>query len=485
MIAAAAVLLILITAVLAGYGRERDFIRGLDPKEHPLRFFYPAAGLIYRLLERTGHTGIFADMNDLKKLRVNADPARLVKENCCRGISYILAIAAGTCLLVVICLAGRSNPLEEGGRLKRNPTGGGDTSYDFTAEIEGGDEAGVPVAITVSEQKCPPGELETYFGNLFEVLEAAVLNGNSADAVTGDLKLVETLPGTTASVIWNDIDHRYIYSDGSVRHENITEPVIVMLTATLVYYDEERSCSFPVRLMPAPESGNTLSERLGLLVSEKDAETAGDAYLTLPEMLDGKKIGWSAEDNGTPLMIAVLGAAAAVLTVPALRSEVAGKKKEREKEMMRDYPDVISKFVLLITAGMTCRSAWEKICTDYLSGNSGAGRRARYVYEEMLKSLTDLKLGVPETTVYENFGNRCGILPYQRFGSMLSKNLRRGSRDLAELLELEAKEAFDAKRAEVRIKGEEAGTKLLFPMVGMLCLVIAVVVVPALKSLNF
>ena len=67
---------------------------------------------------------------------------------------------------------------------------------------------------------------------------------------------------------------------------------------------------------------------------------------------------------------------------------------------MRDYPDIISKFIMLITAGMTCRAAWEKICSDYRrsierekskdeavkTGKKKKAGNRRYAYEEMIIS---------------------------------------------------------------------------------------------------
>ena len=156
--------------------------------------------------------------------------------------------------------------------------------------------------------------------------------------------------------------------------------------------------------------------------------------------------------------------------------------------MMRDYPDIISKFVMLITAGMTCRAAWGKICGDYQRNKESKKKKQdkelRYAYEEMLISQREMDLGMPEIKVYERFGARCNIPAYNRFGNLLARNIRRGSAGIIEILESESKESFAERRENVRKKGEEAGTKLLLPMFGMLILVIAIVVVPAFSSFN-
>lgn len=108
------------------------------------------------------------------------------------------------------------------------------------------------------------------------------------------------------------------------------------------------------------------------------------------------------------------------------------------------------------------------------------------VTHEMVSTsfIDDLPLVVicSSSVEYESFGTRCNLLAYQRFGTMLSRNLKRGSANIIDMLELESRDCIAERRENVRRKGEETGTKLLLPMFGMLILVIAIVVVPAFSS---
>lgn len=65
---------------------------------------------------------------------------------------------------------------------------------------------------------------------------------------------------------------------------------------------------------------------------------------------------------------------------------------------------------------------------------------------------------------------------------MLAQNLKMGSYGLVALLEQEAERAFEVRKASAKRYGEEAGTKLLFPMMLMLGLVIVVLMVPAVMA---
>ena len=92
--------------------------------------------------------------------------------------------------------------------------------------------------------------------------------------------------------------------------------------------------------------------------------------------------------------------------------------------------------------------------------------------------------GAPEGECYENYGMNCNIAVYKKFGTILSQNLRKGSRGITDLLGREAEEAFDDRKNLARKLGEEAGTKLMIPMFLMLIVVFAIVIVPAFFSIQ-
>ena len=91
--------------------------------------------------------------------------------------------------------------------------------------------------------------------------------------------------------------------------------------------------------------------------------------------------------------------------------------------------------------------------------------------------------GVTEARVYENFGRRCQEARYRRLGNLLSQNLKKGSEGLISLLESEAEAGMEERRQQARKLGEEAGTKLLLPMMLMLILVMGILIVPAILNL--
>jgi len=63
------------------------------------------------------------------------------------------------------------------------------------------------------------------------------------------------------------------------------------------------------------------------------------------------------------------------------------------------------------------------------------------------------------------------------------QNLQKGAKGALQLLEQEAMTAFAERKEAAKRKGEEAGTKLLLPMFGLLGIVLVIVMVPAFWKL--
>jgi hypothetical protein len=84
-----------------------------------------------------------------------------------------------------------------------------------------------------------------------------------------------------------------------------------------------------------------------------------------------------------------------------------------------------------------------------------------------------------EEQVYQEFGRRCGEMRYRRLGMLLAVHLKQGNSRLLLLLSQEADNAMEDRRGMARKAGEEAGTRLLFPMMLMLVVVMVLILLPA------
>jgi hypothetical protein len=116
-------------------------------------------------------------------------------------------------------------------------------------------------------------------------------------------------------------------------------------------------------------------------------------------------------------------------------------------------------------------------------GKIGAGA-SRWLYEEVLLVCNELDSGVPEADAYMHFGRRCRLRQYTKFCTLLVQNLRRGNDTLLQVLREEAETSFEERKNLVRELGEEAGTRLLLPMMIMLGITMLMIIVPAYFSFS-
>jgi hypothetical protein len=138
---------------------------------------------------------------------------------------------------------------------------------------------------------------------------------------------------------------------------------------------------------------------------------------------------------------------------------------------------------------MSVRNIFYKCGADYLAKTNDPadrkrGRRenGRYLGEEILLVCNELDSGVAEAEAYMHFGRRCRSRQYTKLCSLLVQNLRRGNDTLLDVLQEEAQNAFEERKNLARELGEEAGTKLLFPMMIMLGITMLIIIVPAYFS---
>lgn len=483
---------ILIIAGAAVCNKKDASFKGLESDEHPLKSLYPLASVIYDIIKKNKKEDVFGNMDILREIYVDERPENARKKQGCKCIASVLAVLGLTFLVCFLYTFSRESILTDNNHLKRNEAGKGDEKYNLILKSVLTDEQ--DYTVRVSERELKGEEFEKLKAEAQYYIDKMIFDPNeSAECVRGKINLITEIPGTSVRINWTDDNSWFLSVDGKVKNKDYTEPVPATLHAELTYFDRLWDYYLDIMIYPPDVTEkDRFLEELEESLKEADIATRTENYYELPERIGDKELSWNEEEDNTSVMFLIIGLIAAGAVLPAMKQDIHKKQKKRIEQMMQDYPDIISKFVMLITAGMTCRGAWNKICSDYRkkrerdeggekkNGNKRTGMR--FAYEEMLISDREMQLGIPEVKVYERFGTRCSVPAYNRFGTLLARNIKRGSSGIIEILESESKESFAERRENVRKKGEETGTKLLLPMFGMLILVIAIVVVPAFSS---
>ncbi len=366
--------------------------------------------------------------------------------------------------------------------LQRNRHGQGESSQQLRAIVGDQEEE---LSVEVSEQSYTEEELDTVFQEASEILEDLILGENTTmDEVRSDLNLIQEIPDTGISVSW-ELD-RYDVMDlqGTLVPEKITEDgTLVKMSASLLYEDRKAVCEFYARVYPpVMSSSERVRKELEEELIQSDESTRTEEYLVLPDQVGGEKVDWDYAEDTRAFGILILGAGCAAMIFVSEKQSAKEEEKHRIRQMRLDYPQIINKFNLYISAGMTIRKAWFCIAGDYEKKRKRYGKRP--AYEEMIYTMHEIRGGASEGECYEKYGIRCGISCYRKFGTMLSQNLRKGSRGITDLLAREAEEAFEDRKNMAKKLGEEAGTKMMIPMFIMLAVVFIIVTVPAFFSIN-
>lgn len=365
----------------------------------------------------------------------------------------------------------------------RNTYGDGKKVAEYEVTVDG--QKGAIIEIEVGEREYTSQEIQEIFEEAMEKLDEVVLGENeSFNHVEQNLKLVSTLEDYPVHIEWQVDVNPVMNLFGQIQEEHVTpEGTLVELRAILSYREEEAIYVRHANVYPVARKGmEKVMHEIEQEVKHLEEGTRGNENFKLPAEVNGQVLSWSQKREHRWYYVLVLGIAISIYLVYHEHEKVKQEKQRRVDELMREYPGMMSKLTMLISAGTTVRSAWEKIVQNYERQKESMGEQT--VYEEMLTTLREMQGGVPEAECYERFGKRCGVTTYVKFGTMLSQNLRKGSKGVSDSLRMEAIQSFENRKSTAKRLGEEAGTKLLMPMLGMLAVVFIMVMVPAFLSMQ-
>lgn len=390
----------------------------------------------------------------------------------------VFAITLGIGIAIVSLLFPIGRHVDEQNYIERNEYGEGDMEVSLVASSRKGESE---IIYNISERIYTEEEIEKMLPEFTSELEHAVLGENeSLEKINGDLDFVEEVEGYPFQVTWSTDQSEYIGSQGDIKVK-IEGEIPVLLTAAIEYEEYFYEHSFPAVLTPgvyaqAEQWHMALDEAL----AKAQADSMEEKYVMLPEEVDGEAVVWREKQTNQGMKIAGLFSLTGIFLFFADRIEKRETDKKRLQEMQKEYPEFAMKCAMLIGSGMTLRQAFERIAKSYISTKDCS----KVLYEEVLIGVRELQSGVPERQVYESFGRRCGIRETEKFGNLMSRNLRKGSEGLKNALREEAMEAMEMHKEMVRRQGETAGTKLLFPMMILLLVVMVMIMVPAFGTFN-
>ena len=371
--------------------------------------------------------------------------------------------------------------IEHEAKLIRHDYGENSYSKQLTA-VTG--ESEYDIDVTVKERIYSKEQTKELFERLSPELEKIILGENeSLDHVTSDLNIVSRVEGYPFTLRWESRDYAVIHEDGTIVKDEVSDMgTDAQLICILTYEDNSFEKSFMIRIYP--EKISPLQEEKNSIIAsiqKNQEETKTDEYLTLPKEVGEKQITWKEAEKPTTAIMAILSLITVIGIWWGMDNDLAGKYEKRDQSLRLEYSEFVSKLQLLISSGMTLRPAFERMGADYRSALK-EGHDKKYVYEELLVCLKRLKEGASEAEVYTMFGDRCGQITYKKLMTLLTQNLRKGTGKIVSALSYETKAAFEEQKHIAKRMGDEAQTKLLFPMIIMLSIVMIIIMIPAYFS---
>lgn len=366
--------------------------------------------------------------------------------------------------------------------ISRNSYGKGKKEETIKVKI-GEEKLEDTFSVEIQERMYSEEELQHIFEQVMDELPKIILGENkSLDHVEEDLNLVTKVPDRPIQVRWESNRKDLIRSTGEIQNENCSkEGELVELQGLLTYEKEEALYIVTVMVYPKKMTEKEkLVQNVRNLVETSEENSREQETVKLPKEMDGNSLLWERKQEHKSIWILSLGVVAAILLYLQEKQKKQKEKANREKQMMMDYPEIVNKIVLLVGAGLTVKNAWKKIVDHY---EEYKGKK-RFAYEEMSYIMREMQSGITEAECYEHFGKRIGLPSYVKLGALLSQNLRKGTKGLAEILSQEAVQAYEERRQFVKKQGEEISTKLLLPMSMMLVVVLTIVVVPAFLTIS-
>ncbi|UHA72065.1 type II secretion system F family protein [Paenibacillus sp. 481] len=188
--------------------------------------------------------------------------------------------------------------------------------------------------------------------------------------------------------------------------------------------------------------------------------------LLLPALTDGSAVNFLA------------GSLVGLILPLARVRDLLNKAERRRQEVQLELPELLSKLTLLVQAGETVQKALTT-CVDRKKHET-----KHSLYAELTKMLQDVSNGYSFPQAFEQFAKRCAMQEVSMFATTILINQRRGGATFVLAMEELGRQLWDRRKAVARKRGEEASTKLVFPMMLMFIVVLAVVGAPALLMMR-
>lgn len=466
---------IAVFCILLGIILSRNYKREGKKAERIIELLYPFARMLIDCMERHDIRRKDDCVTYIRNLWVGEDKK---EDYFVKKMAYVIAAMMITAVISFAASYTLSEEHHINGNIITRPGYG---EYPLDINITANNE---PVSVHIDSVEYTREQTYENFEKAYYDISKAMLQENrSLDCVRQNLKLPTYVEKYDITVDWSSSNYDVIDTTGKINNSGLEEGFTrnAVLTAELRYKEYTADYTWEVTVAaPVRSETEQWIYKVQKSIDRVNAEEPYNSTVQLPERIDGIEVEYEEKTEDYSAVIFALGILFCFVIYFGMDKDLRDKNQERNNQMILDYSEIVSKLTLLLHAGMTVSGAWEKIVWDYEQGK--CSNKKRYAYEEMRVACNEMHSGVSESMAYANFARRCNVHEYLKLGALLEQNIKKGTKGMAAVLEAEAIEAFENRKSKAKKAGEEAGTKLLVPMIIMLGIVMVIVMFPALTS---
>lgn len=463
------IILMLILLITCRY--KSKYVKKLDSKKHRLKILYPTSLWITDKLPRKLISRNTKTNRKLKELYLKEDISEEQSLYVAQKISVVIIVLL--CGLVFGLGVSVTSPkaLQEISKVKRKDSS---STYSFVAKNK---KETKDISIEVAGKRRTKKETYRAIDKGKKLLVKKMLvNNKSVNKVNSHVDFVNSIGKEDIKVSWGIENSELIGYDGEIGKNVPRKGSLVKLTAIMELDKITENYQFYIKVFPEKKNSNLQ----GYLQKHVDEKSITEREVSLPKKIGGKAYRYFVKNTNYAIWIFPLALVIAIVLFVIKDKDLDKEVEERQKQMLRDYPSIVSKLLIYFGAGLSIKSALERIVYEYNKQKN----EIHYAYEEMEIAITKMKSGVSEATAIAEYGDRCGIHCYIKFANIIEQNLRRGSKDMVYALKSEVNSAVNARKNSILKEGSEISTKLLGPMVIMLIISIVIIMVPAFLSIN-
>jgi len=171
--------------------------------------------------------------------------------------------------------------------------------------------------------------------------------------------------------------------------------------------------------------------------------------------------------------IALVAVAVSAVIVLQLYQGTKNALSQRKRAMLMELPKLLTQLTLLVGAGDSVQQSFVKSIK-----NKQESKHPLYV--EWNEAVFELSNGASFVTVIEKLNRNCALQQMSMLTTILLLNYRKGGEHFINSVQELNMSLWESRKTIARLKGEEASSKMIFPLVGILFLVMVLVVAPAI-----